>query len=472
MRWGKPMARRGSRNFLVPCKSPRRLHLLVLQTVVYSIVLILAAMLAAFAVSYRQNQVKTVLKQSSKVLIAGKLLQFNNLTVNLNDHKEAQVIEIDEISIRRVPFKEQKEPTWEENRNGSKLIQLWTSYFSDLAWKQLISANNGPVIRTAANNKCFLSYNRNHFDEASSVVFHARDIEPIPDLPEKRLPNQKWVFYNMESPMNCLMNQEAELSEEWFKNLPVFNWTMTYNRNMADVPMPHVEFSPLSENENQSNIDENIENFAQGFNRRKYDALWVVSNCGLTHSRREHLVSHLKTLYGLSVNIIGNCNGNKGRTWQNIDAIAHQHRFYFAFENSICDDYMTEKAMHAYDYSARFGMIPVLYGAGSKAYREVMPEGSYVDVDSFAEVMHLGTKLRALARSEPEEIANYFKWQKQKRIDRRDHVVKGFHHLCDKMWSGEQQEHGWIRKNMFKASMGSCSISKWFVNQGIIRWDF
>ena len=54
--------------------------------------------------------------------------------------------------------------------------------------------------------------------------------------------------------------------------------------------------------------------------------------------------------------------------------------FYFSFENSLCEDYVTERFFDA----LRGGMIPVVYNWANMS--KIAPEHSYIDVKDFSTI--------------------------------------------------------------------------------------
>jgi hypothetical protein len=72
-------------------------------------------------------------------------------------------------------------------------------------------------------NRCRLTNNRSLIHQSEAIIFHIRDLEGI-SWPEYRSPEQRWVFWNLESPIHTF-------NEKQLKNLPPhlhFNWTLTY----------------------------------------------------------------------------------------------------------------------------------------------------------------------------------------------------------------------------------------------------
>ena len=64
-----------------------------------------------------------------------------------------------------------------------------------------------------------------------------------------------------------------------------------------------------------------------------------------------------------------------------------QYKFYLAFENHNCQDYITEKF---FNVIRRGDIVPVVMGATKEAYNLFGPPGSFIHVDDFAGPAELG----------------------------------------------------------------------------------
>ncbi|XP_037083424.1 alpha-(1,3)-fucosyltransferase fut-1-like [Pollicipes pollicipes] len=156
-------------------------------------------------------------------------------------------------------------------------------------------------------------------------------------------------------------------------------------------------------------------------------AAWVVSHCS-THSKREEYVQKLAR--HLVVDIYGRCGTLKCPSDQgggrNAEAcyrtLAASHFFYLSFENSLCEDYITEKFWHA----LRAGIVPVVRGASPESYRRVAPPNSFIHVQDFASVQLLATYLTSLMENRT-AYESYFAW-------RSSYQVHGLHRGRASSW--------------------------------------
>jgi hypothetical protein len=70
--------------------------------------------------------------------------------------------------------------------------------------------------------------------------------------------------------------------------------------------------------------------------------------------------------------------------------VARQYKFYLAFENSLCRDYVTEKFFRFLHRD----VIAIALGAAD--YSEFVPRGTYIDVRDFRSPMDLASYIKLL----------------------------------------------------------------------------
>ena len=83
--------------------------------------------------------------------------------------------------------------------------------------------------------------------------------------------------------------------------------------------------------------------------------------------------------------------------------VAKKYKFYLAFENSNCVDYITEKFWDA----LKFKVLPIVMGARAADYKAVAPENSFLHVDNFSSPEKLAEHLKHLDQN-PALYNKYF----------------------------------------------------------------
>ena len=100
------------------------------------------------------------------------------------------------------------------------------------------------------------------------------------------------------------------------------------------------------------------------FSEKTEFAAAIISNCHSEKSMRLNLIKSLQMF--LNVTIYGRCPTALPCP-DNIDCkkyVTSKYKFYFAFENSVCEDYISEKFFSILIYN----IIPVVYGRGKYDY--------------------------------------------------------------------------------------------------------
>ncbi|KAI6198659.1 Glyco-tran-10-N domain-containing protein [Aphelenchoides besseyi] len=84
-----------------------------------------------------------------------------------------------------------------------------------------------------------------------------------------------------------------------------------------------------------------------------------------------------QNLYPELLNLYGNCYTEMSRSKRDMAKKMATHHFYFAFENAICNGYVTEKFIER----ARGLVVPVVLRRSD--YRTLLPDDSYISADDF-----------------------------------------------------------------------------------------
>ncbi|KAK3095876.1 hypothetical protein FSP39_020195 [Pinctada imbricata] len=204
-----------------------------------------------------------------------------------------------------------------------------------------------------------------------------------------RTPEQVWILYILEGPL---------ATPDYFLFDNIFNWTATYRWD-STIVAPYEKW--VSFNNGTKPIKKN---YANG--KTKQCAIFV-SNCDTTNRRLAYVRELQKHI---DVDIYGSC-GNKrcDRTDENkcFDMLSRDYKFYLAFENSNCRDYITEKFFRN---GLMQDVLPVVMGAHPTEYKRAAPPNSYLHVENFTSPEDLAKFLHKLDKND--DLYNkYFQWK-------------------------------------------------------------
>jgi len=240
------------------------------------------------------------------------------------------------------------------------------------------------------------------------------------DKPVLKVPNQMrrrkeqlYVFFILESPLNDGLNY----SNHRFNSF--FNLTMTYRLD-SDLVRPYGWFYPkraLHHNAKNPELpwlnptvpSQELQAALKELKKPKLVA-WIASNCD-THSDREDYVTELKK--HIQVDVYGKCGdqecgpANGGASNVECDAmIEENYKFFLAFENSLCTDYVTEKF---YRTLSRL-IVPVVLGSAN--YTRLAPPGSFINALNYPSPSDLAKELKRLA-GDHNAYDQHFWWKDQ-----------------------------------------------------------
>ena len=228
---------------------------------------------------------------------------------------------------------------------------------------------------------------------------------------ERRPPGQMWL---------SLFREAQPVSVVKF-NQSAFNVTASFSRS-TDLYLPYAWYRKQSFQE---------QNLTSMLAEKLLPILWAVSHCK-TNSRREDYVTELSKY--IDVDIIGKC-GNKTSCDKKSDRTAKRncerdqfskYYFYLAFENNICEDYITEKVFSRMTQN----MVPIVLGGGH--YIRDLPPNSFIDINNFESPKHLTAYLRMLIAT-PTKYAAYHEWRHNYVIGHPDQLCI----ICEYMNSHE-----------------------------------
>ncbi|XP_059351261.1 alpha-(1,3)-fucosyltransferase C-like [Daphnia carinata] len=312
---------------------------------------------------------------------------------------------------------------------------------------------------------CIVYYNSSSLplEEYDAILIHVIRLNETHLPTFTRRKHQRFVFLTQESPDSMT---DKCVNVTTLGN--VFNWTMSYKGN-SDIPMLYGRIFPKSTaprnvEEAQQRIRETHTDENYAANKTRLVA-WMVSHCE-TPGHRERYVSQLRKY--IPVHIYGDCGhfkcaqSNMYPSTSSPDCysmLESKYKFYLSFENSICNDYVTEKFFETMNRR----LIPIVYGGAN--YSQIAPVHSYINALEYT----------------PEELANYLKildandtlyneffWWKD-HYDVESHITQMTRHsfcgLCKKLHQDEgvtkfypTLEPDWHPRTQCKRISKKCSI--------------
>ncbi|XP_069478123.1 3-galactosyl-N-acetylglucosaminide 4-alpha-L-fucosyltransferase FUT3-like [Ambystoma mexicanum] len=256
------------------------------------------------------------------------------------------------------------------------VILLWT-------WP---SGEQFPLDRCAADYGifgCNFKADREWYGRADAVILHHQDIcSTKAFLPQEPRPhNQRWIWLNLESPRNSP-------NLHFMDNL--INLTLSY-RVDSDIFSPYGWIKRCRE--------------PQSFSIPPKTRLvaWVVSNWDSTLARVAYY-NQLKKY--IQIDVFGARHAHLSQ--HRMHSTISQYKFYLAFENSLNQDYITEKL---WNNALMSGTVPVVLGPTRENYERFVPADAFIHVNDFPSPKELAAHLKCLDAHE-EQYQRYFTWRK------------------------------------------------------------
>ncbi len=144
---------------------------------------------------------------------------------------------------------------------------------------------------------------------------------------------------------------------------------------------------------------------------------------------------HCHNATSLAVDIFGGCGNVKcdkphHSKFDNCSrALEHDYKFYLSFENSLCNEYVTEKLFLRLDQN----VVPVVMGK-AQYDNGLTPPHSTINVADFSTPKELAKYLLWLDKN-PEEYLSYFWWQDHYHVHITKNKPESMCDLCEKLHS-------------------------------------
>ncbi len=234
-----------------------------------------------------------------------------------------------------------------------------------------------------------LTLDKKRIAEVAAVVFHLPNSREMGDA--LRYPGQRWIGWSLE----CKQNYRIQANPRIMKH---FDFMMTYETR-SDVWCPYLPKADWWRDAGARATPAKSEEAPV--------ALFVSAR--LNYSGRLDLVEELSK--HLRIDSYGRYWHNRNLPGPDLGKVTKletigRYRFCLAVENSIEQDYVTEKI---YDCLGA-GTVPIYLGAPN--VDEFAPPGSYVNAADFRTPAELAAYIRHLCET-PAEYESYFRWKKE-----------------------------------------------------------
>ena len=231
-------------------------------------------------------------------------------------------------------------------------------------------------------SNCLLTGDKKKLESSDLVIFRERVAKM------KKKGGQLWMIYNLESPPHSYIAGEQ------------CDWTATYRRD-STIVAPYGAWR--RHQAGRIEASQARVNFAAN---KTLLVVWMVSNCNSKNHREDYahqLAQHIQ------LDIYGRCGTKQCQrnSQECSDMLRRDYKFYLAFENSNCADYITEKF---WENALHNNILPIVMGPSIQDYEAVAPPKSFIHVDSFASPADLAKYLHVLDQND--DLYNeYFAWK-------------------------------------------------------------
>jgi len=211
-------------------------------------------------------------------------------------------------------------------------------------------------------------------EDVDLVVVYAVNIPTKVAPPRHRSPLQLYGMFGIESPVH--FGQILNNPSTW---TTAFNITLHYSLD-SDIWAPYSKLEYHAPTDRGHNITDIVR-------KKTKTAIWLVSNCGAPSGRNQYVKELQKYI---DVDIFGRC----GQPCTNVcEGPMDEYRFYLAFENSLCPDYITEKLFKL--FNTRNTVVPVVRGGAN--YDKYFDPGTFINAAHFKSPKELALYLKKIS---------------------------------------------------------------------------
>ncbi|XP_025933968.1 alpha-(1,3)-fucosyltransferase 10 isoform X2 [Apteryx rowi] len=392
-----------------------------------------------------------------------------------NSEKKAAVIS----SLQGGPLKPEERHAFQfkkQELHSDFRTESDADHYPILLWWSPLTGETGRLGQ-CGEDVCFFTVNRTyqHHQMTRAFLFYGTDFS-VDSLPLPRKGHHDWALFHEESPKN-----NYKLFHE--PTITLFNHTATFSR-YSHLPLTTQYLEGV---EVLKSLRYMIPLQKKNSLRKRLAPLvYVQSDCN-PPSDRDSYVREL--MCHIEVDSYGECLHNRDLPQHlrnpaamddgNFYKILAQYKFILAFENAICEDYITEKLWRP----LKLGVVPVYYGSPSVV--DWLPSNkSAILVSRFSHPRELAHYIKALDTNDREYEA-YLEWKLKGDISNprlltamkerkwgvqditQDNYIDTFECMvCKRVWENiRRKEKGWLPQS-WNAQVNHLSCPKpeafWF----------
>ena len=331
-----------------------------------------------------------------------------------------------------------------------------------LYWQPHIGENIGNTENTCLKKcpvKCESTDDINEIANVDAVDFHLSNLwtkvwrigtRSTIQFPTYRRPDQVWIVSNMEPPQHLWGDLKV------FNG--VFNWTRWYR---SDATLGWYYGFPHKLNEAEIVNATKLMKGRNIFKEKTKGIMGRISNC--VDQNKRYKTIHAMKKY-VDIDMFGLCYnkpcGKPSDQWdKSCDVIMKQYKFYLAFENNDCKDYVTEK----YWFALERDQIPIVNWKSLD--KSIVIPNSYINIYDFKDIKSATDFIKKV--SENETLYNsYFDWK----MRHSNYPPCPSCDICKALHDRERPAQviedfdGWVRNDICdKVGVGDVQLSLFFL---------
>ncbi|XP_039614703.1 alpha-(1,3)-fucosyltransferase 10 isoform X1 [Polypterus senegalus] len=343
-----------------------------------------------------------------------------------------------------------------------------------LVWWSPLTGETGRIGK-CGEDTCFFTINQTFYNHkmTQAFLFYGTDFN-IKSLPLPRKPTHHWALFHEESPKNNykLFHEPA---------ITLFNHTATFSNN-SHMPLTTQYLKSVQTLTSQTYFVNLLKK--KSLRQKLAPLVYVQSDCNPPSDRDSYIQELMKYI---KVDSYGECLHNKDLPADLNSSLAMdsdhflrilaKYKFSLAFENAVCDDYITEKLWRP----LFLGVVPVYYGAPNVV--DWLPSNkSAIFVKNFSSPQELAEYIKYLDENDT-AYEVYLKWKKKGEISNKklfseikrrrwgvqdvfqDNYIDAFECMvCNRVWENAKRKEQGLAPMLWQAEAHhlSCPAPKAF----------